>query len=178
LSRGGAAHHERWASIHMRLLTVFFLLITGTAMAKDPDASQQTWKTAKVMYEGYPLMLRVPDSLNYDDLKKRFPKLLVVTHALAKVMPSGLPEPDYNDSLFELDEYLVNYFVAKKQGQIVLIETFGGKRNYYFYVSSTTNKTEVVSNILKRYSKQKISASEKNDSEWSFIKGYAKEFKF
>jgi hypothetical protein len=68
--------------------------------------------------------------------------------------------------------------VAKKQGQIVLIETFGGKRNYYFYVSSTTNKTEVVSNILKRYSKQKISASEKNDSEWSFIKGYAKEFKF
>ncbi len=46
------------------------------------------------------------------------------------------PEPDYNDSLVDIDHDLVGAFEPSASGITVLVETFGGRRNYYIYVSA------------------------------------------
>jgi len=69
-----------------------------------------TWLTAEKEYEGFPLYLRRPADLDVDSLRPAHPNLAVVTHEFTKRKPNGLPERDYNESLFEMDIELVRAF--------------------------------------------------------------------
>ena len=62
-----------------------------------------------------------------------------------------------------MDQDLVTAFDLDQNGVLVLVETFGGKRHYYFYVAS-------------RYANERLSWKTRNDPEWGFIQGYATDF--
>ena len=134
------------------------------------------WRTKEVAHEGFPLLLRYPENLNFDANKIAFPLLAVVTHEFSKVSPNGLPEPEYNDSLLSFDSDLRATLEAGQIGQTVLIETFGGKRKYYVYVAPEIHVDEKVASVSKRYPGERLSSSVHSDPEWGFIKRYAKEF--
>ena len=72
--------------------------------------STLSWLTTEKTYEGFPLMLRRPVNLDTDSLRPLYPTLAVVTHEFTKRRPNGLPEPDYNESLFDMDCALVEAF--------------------------------------------------------------------
>ena len=135
----------------------------------------QTWLTAESTYQGFPLFLRRPANINVEQFEKSFANLVVVTHHLSRVLPSGLPEADYNQSLAELDHDLVTAFDCNRSGVIALVETFGGERNYYFYVKADADVTEKVSAIARLYPSEKLAWSVRSDPSWSFIKGYERE---
>ena len=134
------------------------------------------WRTKQVAHEGFPLLLRYPENVNFDLNRSAFPLLAVVTHELSKVSPNGLPEPEYNDSLLSFDSDIRATLEAGQIGQTVLIETFGGKRKYYVYVASEIHIDEKVTSISKRYPGERLSWSAHPDPEWGFIKRYTKEF--
>src|SRR5271170_7718448 len=96
----------------------------------------RTWLTAEKIYEGFPLFLRRSENLETESNQISFPVLAVVTHKFTKRQPNGLPDKDYNDGLAEMDYELVTAFDIDRMGVPALIETFGGERNYYFYVST------------------------------------------
>jgi hypothetical protein len=73
-------------------------------------------------------MLRRPTNIDIDLLRPTHPTLAVVSHEFTKREPNGLPEPDYNESLFEMDTELVRAFDVDQTGVPVLVETYGGKR--------------------------------------------------
>ncbi|MGH7991122.1 MAG: DUF695 domain-containing protein, partial [Limisphaerales bacterium] len=102
------------------------------------------------MYEGFPLFLRRPAELDAKSLALLFPKLAVFTHKFSAVQPNGLPEPDYNDGLSEMDGKIVTAFDENHAGVLALVETFGGKRNYYFYISDSANPENIFSVITAR----------------------------
>jgi hypothetical protein len=81
------------------------------------DAKKETrWYTGEVQHEGLPLHLRFPEKPDFESLARKFPKLLVIKHTLAKVKSSGVPEPDYNDSLTGFDQELVTAFERTASG--------------------------------------------------------------
>lgn len=102
--------------------------------------------------------------------------LAVVAHELTKTQPSGLPEPDYNDGLMEMDRELVAAFDVDCMGVPALIETFGGKRHYYFYVSQDADAPGTISAITRRYPAERLSWSVRPDPNWGFIERYAREY--
>jgi hypothetical protein len=136
----------------------------------------RTWRTKQTTNDGLPLFLRYPENADFDSQKSSFPVLAVITHELSKVSPNGLPEPEYNDSLLEFDSEIRGGFEQLKIGQTVLVETFGGKRKYYIYVAPEVCLDEIIVSLSKRYPHERLSWSVHPDSEWSFIKRYAKEW--
>ena len=136
----------------------------------------QTWLTAETTYEGFPLYLRRPAEVDINRLRTALPILVVVTHKFTKRLPNGLPEPDYNHGLAKMDADLVAAFDVDQMGVPVLVETFGGKRNYYFYSAKHADIEGILSAIAGRYPDEHLRWSIQPDPRWDFIERYAKEY--
>ena len=136
----------------------------------------RTWRTKQTTHEGLPLFIRYPENADFDLHKNSFPFLTVITHELLKVSSNGLPEPDYNDSLSNFDADVRAAFEQGQNGQTVLVETFSGKRKYYIYVAPEVHVEKTIASVSKHYPHERLSWSVHSDSDWDFIKRYAKEF--
>jgi hypothetical protein len=141
---------------------------------KKPEPPE--WLVAMVEYEGLPLALRVRPQIDTEQNKAAYPRRVRVTHKLAKVQPNGLPEPDYNEALFDLDQAIVAALQTAESGIVVLIETFNGERNYDAYITSSATPAAAIRDLKKRFPKQKITLIEKDDPEWKLYSHYHKLF--
>ncbi len=135
------------------------------------------WSTAEATYEGFPLYLRRPTEIDYSQ-SARFPVQVVIEHSLEKVRSSGLPEPEYNRSLLDFDGVVVELFEESGDGYAVLVETFAGKRIYYFYVSSETDVQSRFDTLAGNFPEHELALEQRSDSDWSFLKRYAEGFGF
>ena len=133
----------------------------------------KSWLADEKLYEGFPLLLRRPAELDTISLKSIFPILAVITHEFTKRLANGLPEPEYNRGLADLDHELISAFDSPKLGVIALVETFGGERNYYYYVLTNANVPNIISLITERYPNERLSWSTRQDATWDFIEKYA-----
>ena len=134
-----------------------------------------SWISTEKTYEGFPLFLRRPTNLDVEALRPAFPTLAVVTHEFTKRMPNGLPEPIYIDSLAEMDHELVTAFDIDRMGIPALVETFGGERHYYFYVTADADVPAVISSIARRYPDERLSWLVRMDPEWGFVEHYTRD---
>ena len=133
------------------------------------------WKTVKVTYEGHPLMLRCPQDLPFDR-QAEFPVLLVIEHHLDQVTESGLPVTGYNEGLIDFDEAAVQLLQPSGEGVTVLVETFGGKRTYYSYVSRAADVDAAVARLLERFPGVRLEHTVQENADWRFLRRYAAEF--
>jgi hypothetical protein len=134
------------------------------------------WKIKELIHEGSPLLLRYTEGLDVDAYKARFPELAVITHEFSKVRQNGLPDPDYNDSLFQFDSDIRSAFEKRNCGRAVLIETFSGKRHYYIYVANKIDINETLSDIRRGNPDEQLTWIVRPDPEWHFIRHYSQQF--
>jgi hypothetical protein len=134
------------------------------------------WESVQRTYEGYPLYLRRPAGLDFDALSPNFPVHLTITHELTFRRFDGAPEPAYNRGLEDFDVSVTRYFAETGGGQVVLVETFGGKRHYYFYVSPSVKVESVLSDLRGRFPGYKLEAEVRSDPGWTFIRRYTEEY--
>ena len=78
--------------------------------------------------------------------------------------------------LEEFDLSLVTYFKTSALGQIVLVETYGGKRHYYYYVAGSVDPATMLPELRSRFPEQRIDLQSKSDPAWQFIRQYSAEF--
>jgi hypothetical protein len=130
-------------------------------MTEDNTPANEEWLTGQMDYEGFPLLLRRPKELDYDLLKENFPNLVVVQHQFEKTKPSGLPEDDYNTGLADFDNEVVNCFRNRRQGVTVLVETFGGKRNYYMYAAAGADFDKAKAHFKQNYPQHNLLMDDK-----------------
>jgi hypothetical protein len=135
----------------------------------------RTWLNIDKTYEGFPLFLRRPVDFDIKKLRPSFPSLVIVTHKFTKRKLNGLPDDDYNHGLAGMDRELICAFDVDRMGVPALVETFGGERNYYFYVSTDVDIPTTISRIVHRYPSEQLTWSVRQDSDWNFITKYAKE---
>ena len=133
------------------------------------------WVSAELSYEGRPLLLRRPAILDFNCIADHFSRLVVIKHIFACTKVNGLPDADENDRLAQFESNLLRY-VKDKDGLPVLVETFGGKRSYYFYVAAGFELEATKARIRLDYPHLKLEWLEKLDSSASFIRNYAKEY--
>lgn len=136
------------------------------------------WYSGELRYEGCPLHLRFPEKPDFDALQKKYPKILIVTHTLAKVKPSGVPEADYNELLADFDHDLITAFEESSSGMTVLVETFGGRRKYYIYVASDAPVEDTRARFRTDYPQHQLDWDLRDDKSWTFIRGYSEEYGF
>ena len=141
-------------------------------VSEGEKSSDLLWHRLSLEYEGFPLHLRWPAGVDFDDLSGRFPKLFVLTHTFTFRRPDGTPEPTYNDTLANFDLTVTRSFRTDRTGQIVLIETFGGKRNYYFYVMSTFDGGTYCLLLSGQFPGYNLSETTREDPAWHFIRNY------
>ncbi len=145
-------------------------------MSEDAKSPELVWHRRSLEYEGFPLHLRWPATLDFDDLSGRFPKLFVLTHTFSFKRFDGAPEPAYNDTLADFDLAVIRSFRDSSTGQIVLIETFGGKRNYYFYVVSAFDGGAFRQSLSDRFAGFNLSETTREDPAWHFFRKYCAEY--
>jgi len=156
----------------MKILLISFGLFTIISCGQNKTKKEMKWLTTETKNEGFPLYLRLPDYENIWSFKDKYSNLFCITHKLDKVKDNGLPESDYNLSLIDFDGDLADLFDNDKEGIIILIETFGGARNYWYYISSKIDYKTKVDNIRKKYPSNKIETDFRADLDWGFIKKY------
>jgi hypothetical protein len=132
----------------------------------------QAWLTTKIEHEGFPLYLRKPDYSNIFIYINKFPRLLCVTQKLKKVTSNGLPESDYNMSLIDFDEQMTNLFDNENDGLIFLIETFGGDRSYYYFISESVDYEGRIKDLNNNYRDIELEVRSQTDKDWGFLKEY------
>lgn len=94
--------------------------------AQDSEVPM-AWESVQRTFEGFPLYLRRPAGLDFDAVSANFPVHLTITHELSFRRFDGAPESKYNRGLEEFDLSVTRYFAQTGDGQVVLVETFGGK---------------------------------------------------
>ncbi len=135
-------------NIFRKLFRVFYVKF----FISESDINNIQWTVTSHTYEGFPLILRYPTNLNYDELQKKYSLLLEVDLSFAEVLDNGLPAPEYNkNKLFDFDVFLIDYHSSAFLGQCVLVENFGGKRIYYIYVSPKFEISSFQKQISDRY---------------------------
>ena len=130
-----------------------------------------TWSTLEIEYEGFPLLLRRPNYENIWQYKERFSQLVSVEHQLTTVSGSGLPGSNYNKALEDFDSYMCDKFINGKKGIILLIETFAGKRNYYYYTELNYNVNSQFKEVKEQFLVN-LTAWHKLDLDWGFLDKY------
>lgn len=133
---------------------------------------EQKWFTKKIEYEGFPLYLRKPDYQDIFLYQDNFPNVLQVTQNLKEVKSNGLPEANYNESLFEFDGQMCKLFDSQDEGIIFLIETFAGKRHYYYFIPDLADYEKKIEEIKKENPNIDIETHSYADKEWGFLKDY------
>ena len=144
------------------------------------SVARRSWLTANTLYQGFPIYLRRPNILvsEYPSLSPHYPKLLVLTHSLAHVKSDGLPEAEYNDSLRVLDSELIDTFHAGDFAIAALVETFAGKRTYYFYARKELDIDSLLDRFAERFPSEKIQWKTTPDPGWTLLSRYARDFSF
>ena len=122
------------------------------------------------------MYLRRPIGLDFDALSTRFPVHLTVRHEFTFRRFDGAPEPSYNRALEEFDVAVSSYFSRSQDGQVVLVETFGGTRHYYFYVSPVVTVESVLADLRERFPGYRLEAEARADPSWNFIRRYTAEY--
>jgi hypothetical protein len=150
-------------------LAVFFVV-------PSQRSPKRPWATAQRTYQGFPLFLRRPTYTDTRENRKRYPILAIITHEFTKRYNDGRPEPDYNETLFDFDHEVVASFDSQQRGVPALVETFGGKRHYYFYVTATTDVAIAIQPVIDRYPNEKLTWEVRPDATWAFLDKYAKDF--
>jgi hypothetical protein len=118
------------------------------------------------------LYLRHPDYENIWSYKESFPNRFCITHELEKVKKNGLPESEYNKALNEFDHDLVSLFEYNKEGLIILVETYCGNRNYWYFISSNADYNTMISHIKNKYPANILTVDCSVDTHWGFLEEY------
>lgn len=129
-----------------------------------------TWSTLETEHEGFPLLLRRPDYEDIWKLRKQYPELILIEHLLDKVDKNGLPKKTYNKTLAEFDDAMCSLFDKTGNGIIFLIETFAGRRNYFYYANDVDLQS--IARKIKRKYKMRLETTSRPDKKWSFITKY------
>lgn len=125
---------------------------------------------------GFPLGLRVRPNVNTSENRAAFARAFVVTHALAKVKPNGLPESDYNLSLQDFDLDIVNSIEGEKKGLVVIIETYAGQRKYYAFVDANATFKARLADLQAKYPEHVLTVENGMDPEWDMYEDYRRQF--
>ena len=129
------------------------------------------WSTSEIEFEGLPLLLRSPGHANVWRYKDSLTKLVAIEHLLDRVNSNGLPEKKYNSTLSDFDHYMCSLFDKSKDGIIFLIETFSGKRIYYYYTLPDFNIDPLLEKVKLKF-KVNLDGWTQNDLGWGFLKEY------
>ncbi|MFT3934517.1 MAG: hypothetical protein QM726_12920 [Chitinophagaceae bacterium] len=130
-----------------------------------------TWITSEIEYEDLPLLLRKPEYQNIWDYKDKFTRLVSIEHHLKKVTNNGLPEKEYNLTLAGFDHYMCSIFNNSSDGLIFLIETFSGKRNYYYFTLPDFKMQFLIERAIKRFDVV-LESWTQMDIGWGFLNAY------
>jgi hypothetical protein len=134
-----------------------------------------TWSNAELEYEGLPLLLRKPDYQNILQFKSKFTKLVAIEHYLEIVDKLGLPKKSYNSNISKFDGYMCDLFTDTNDGIVFLIETFNGKRTYYYYCDNNLD-IDILADEIKSKFDFNIEIMSQNDDEWAFLHNYPMDF--
>jgi len=130
--------------------------------------------TNVVEYEGDPMALRVRPNADTAENRLAFSRLLLVTHELAQVLPNGLPESSYNQSLAGFDKDLFQFLESEGDGIVALVETFAGKRTYYAYVDMDATFKARFAELKTKYRQHIVSVSHRVEADWETYQLYQK----
>lgn len=162
--------------IHLHRIAVVLILSGVLMQPTKTETVDNRWLGKTARHEDFPLALRVRPYVVTPENQRNFPQLTAITLQLAKVRADGMPEPDYNDTLADLDAGLIDLFEINNVGLTVLVETFNGRRTFYSFTQATAPVQALVTDFQKRNPMHAISIQVKSDPNWGFITDYRKQF--
>ncbi len=103
---------------------------------------------------------------------------MYLEHMLAEVRDDGLPTREYNNKLSEFDHELHQTLERDSNGQVIVVETFGGKRTYYGCVGSIDTATGVLDALTREHPQHELSFGTTADHSWKFYRQYRDRFEW
>ena len=136
------------------------------------------WLIRTTQYDGFPIALRVRPAAGGPSIKESYPHLGVLSHTLARVRKDGMPEPAYNATLEEFDGAVHALLEKDTGGIIMIVETFGGERNYYACVRDEQAHQRWIEDVSRRFPEHDLSDTFKSHAAATFYRKYREDFEW
>lgn len=134
------------------------------------------WLTKMTTYCEQSLAIRLRTEQAVSAVREVYTCLLVLTHELREVRNDGMPDPDYNEQLFNFECEL--FCKLEVNGKVILVETFAGKRIYYAYVENEAESKARASEVLTKFGLTlETSFRGGADPHWKFYSQYVSDMK-
>jgi len=131
-----------------------------------PSAEVDAWTTAEGRKSGRPMLLRFRPGLKSFLGDPRFSRRLQITWVFGDHNSSGMPSGEDSEAMGPLEDRLVEALEAEKAGILAFVHTYGGTRQWHFYISESADLGAVINDALAELPRLPISLEVEDDPEW------------
>lgn len=150
------------------------MLGLGTRKPRRLDRfSSEHWKVVQGESEGGPLVLRINSDAAKYAAHPELPIRLGVTVAFNAPNEHGFCTPEEGEQLNQIEDQLVSRLQTNHAGFLVLVVTFGGKREFIFYVRDDQEASSAVDLVRDRTASHSLLYGLETDPEWLYYSQFA-----
>ena len=141
----------------------------GTTKPRRLDRfSSKPWKVVQGETEGGPMVLRINSGAEKYAAHPELPIRLGVTAAFNAPNEHGFCTPEEGEQLNQIEDQLVSRLKANHGGFLVLVVTYGGKREFIFYVRDEQQASTAVEVVRDRTTSHNLQYGLETDRKWSY----------
>jgi hypothetical protein len=127
------------------------------------------------MYDGSPLIVRLNDSAKRWLAHKSLGIKLGFAVPLNEPNEGGMPNPEENEQLNEVEDVVLEEVSAKAQGLYVLVLTTGTMREFVFYIAADADIGAIHEAIVERVSTHEVQCMAVEEPNWDSFKQFSGE---
>ena len=141
-------------------------LIFGSLVSLQAQAETK-WGVATAQDNGKPLIYRYiaspPAGIRITD----YPHLVAISWTFDGSIRNGMPEPDVNERMIQLEDLLEKALESKKNAFMTLIVTGNGRKEWQWYSRDVSETMQLINEALKDIAPFPIEISLQSDPNWS-----------
>jgi hypothetical protein len=138
------------------------------------SSEDHKWSVAEASYEGSPLIVRLNSSAQEWLGHKALPIKLGFAVPLNAPNEGGLPQPDENKQLNDVEDVILREVEAKVRGIYALVLTTGTMREFVFYIVADADIKAVHDAIRKSVSTHEVQCMAETDPKWATYAQFAR----
>ena len=142
---------------------------TGPPAAND---ATHEWGVAQGTFEDAPLIVRYNETAKAWDASNEFPIKLGFAVPLRSPNEGGLPDPDENASLDDVEDLICEHVALATPGVHALVLTTGIMKEYIFYIPADVDIQSLHENIQSAVDSHEVQCIAEHEPKWDTYHGF------
>ncbi len=162
----------------MKKILLIIVILTLHSVNSQSDHTKMklndTWFAGESKNNGKPVIIRGRQYLKNFIESKQYPELIELTWSVKNPTENGIPEPEENFEMGQIEDALIDSFESDLQSILTIVYTNNNQRTWIFYTKSVTEFGKRLNETLANFPRIPISIEKDDDPNWELYIGILK----